>query len=49
MRAVASTAVPLIWAISCSTGPPGAACTMRKLMTMIPSSVGTMSRTRRTT
>ena len=36
MRAVASTPLPVISAISRSTGPPGATCTIAKLMTMIP-------------
>jgi hypothetical protein len=46
MRAVAETSVPLIWAMTRSTGPPGANCTMAKLISMIPSRVGMMSRTR---
>ena len=46
-RAVASTAVPEICAIICSTGPPGADWMTTKLRTMIPSRVGTISSTRR--
>src|SRR5690606_18509680 len=44
MRAVAETSVPEICAMTLSTGPPGANCTMAKLITMIPSSVGKISR-----
>jgi hypothetical protein len=37
----------LSWPVSCammrSTGPPGANCTMTKLMSMIPKSVGMIS------
>ncbi len=40
-------AVPVTWAITCSTGPPGANCTMTKLITMMPSRVGTISSRRR--
>ena len=47
MRAVASTAVPWTRAIICSIGPPGAICTIRKLMTMIPNRVGMISSRRR--
>ena len=46
-RAVASTALPVICAIICSTGPPGADWTMTKLITMIPNRVGMISRSRR--
>ena len=38
--AVASMSVPLIWDITFSTGPPGAAWIIRKLTSIIPSSVG---------
>jgi len=38
--------VPEICAITRSTGPPGANCTMAKLINMIPNRVGTMSKTR---
>src|SRR5690606_33840832 len=48
-RAVASDLRPWIWAIICSTGPPGAACTMTKWITMIPRSVGITHRRRRIT
>ena len=47
MRAVAPTTLPLIWAMICSTGPPGANCTTTKLTTMMPNSVGIMSKRRR--
>jgi digeranylgeranylglycerophospholipid reductase len=46
-RSVASTDVPWIWASICSTGPPGAAWIMKKLMIMMPSSVGITSISRR--
>ena len=39
--------VPVIWAMICSTGPPGASCTMAKLITMIPNKVGMISSSRR--
>ena len=42
--AVYSTAVPVIWAISCSTGPPGTNCTIAKLINIIPKSVGIISK-----
>ncbi len=44
---VASVAVPWSCAIICSTGPPGANCTMTKLTTMIPNRVGMISSRRR--
>src|SRR2546428_3417619 len=46
-RAVASTALPLARALITSTGPPGATCTMAKLTTMMPKSVGTIRSSRR--
>jgi hypothetical protein len=47
-RSVAPTAVPSSLASICSTGPPGAACTMKKFSTMMPNSVGiTRARRRR--
>ena len=46
IRAVAETSVPEICAITRSIGPPGANCTMAKLISMIPNRVGTMRRTR---
>ena len=46
MRAVADTSVPVIWAITRSTGPPGANWMMAKLINMIPNMVGMMSRMR---
>src|SRR5256885_2297922 len=47
-RALAPTAVPLSSAITCSTGPPGAAWITAKLITMIANSVGMISSSRRT-
>jgi hypothetical protein len=47
MRSVALLAVPWICDSICSTGPPGAAWMMMKLMTMMPSRVGTISISRR--
>ena len=38
---------PDISAIACSTGPPGANCTITKLISMTPNSVGGISRARR--
>ena len=46
MRAVADTSVPVICAITRSTGPPGANWMMAKLISMIPNMVGMMSRMR---
>jgi len=42
-RAATSLPMPLDWAMARSTGPPGANCTMAKLSSMIPNSVGIMS------
>src|SRR5262249_41592843 len=47
MREVAPVSEPLILAIMRSTGPPGANCTTRNVTSMIPNSVGIMSRMRR--
>jgi hypothetical protein len=48
MISVEATAVPLSSAMACSTGPPGANCTMTKFSTMIPNRVGIISSRRRT-
>ena len=37
---VAPVSVPVSWAISFSTGPPGANCTMTKVTSMMPNIVG---------
>ena len=47
MRAVAETSLPVICAITFSTGPPGANCTTTNDTSRIPSSVGIISRMRR--
>jgi hypothetical protein len=47
MRERAPPPAPRICAMTWSTGPPGATCTMAKLTTMIPKRVGTMSSRRR--
>ncbi len=46
MREVAPESVPVSCAITRSTGPPGANCTMAKLITMIPNIVGKISNRR---
>jgi hypothetical protein len=46
-RSVALTDWPLRREIICSTGPPGAACTMTKFTTMIANKVGMINSTRR--
>src|SRR5262249_4989523 len=46
-RSVAAMSLPFSFEIICWIGPPGAACTMKKLTTMIASSVGIISRMRR--
>jgi hypothetical protein len=48
MREVAPVSEPESCAITRSTGPPGANCTTRKLMSMMPKMVGIMNRMRRT-
>jgi hypothetical protein len=47
MREVAPVSAPESWAMTRSTGPPGANCTTTNATSMIPSSVGTMKRRRR--
>ncbi len=46
-RSVAATSVPFNFEIICWIGPPGAACTMKKLTTMIANRVGSISAMRR--
>ncbi len=46
-RSVMSAPSPVNCAITCSTGPPGAVWMTTKLITMIASSVGTISNSRR--
>jgi hypothetical protein len=46
-RSVAATSVPFNFEIICWIGPPGAACTIKKLTTMIANSVGSISAIRR--
>jgi hypothetical protein len=46
-RSVALTSLPLRREIICSTGPPGAACTITKFTTMIANRVGMISAMRR--
>src|SRR3984893_15489314 len=46
-RSVAATSVPFSFEIICWIGPPGAACTMKKLTTMIANRVGSISAMRR--
>ena len=47
IRSVIEVPSPVNWAMTCSIGPPGASCTTTKLITMMPSRVGIMSRRRR--
>jgi hypothetical protein len=47
MREVAPVSEPDSWAITRSTGPPGANCTTTNETSMIPSKVGIMNRMRR--
>jgi len=47
MPAVADICPAVTLAMICSMGPPGANCTMVKLMRMMPRSVGTISAIRR--
>ena len=47
MREVAPVSEPDSWAITRSTGPPGANCTTTNDTSMIPSNVGIMNRMRR--
>jgi hypothetical protein len=48
MRSSALPDLPLICAIICSTGPPGAAWMITKFTSMIPNRVGIISSRRRT-
>ena len=46
-RVVAPVSAPESWAMTRSTGPPGANCTTMKETSMMPNSVGIMSSRRR--
>src|SRR2546421_8321388 len=46
-RSVAAISVPFSFEIICWIGPPGAACTIKKLTTMIANKVGSISAMRR--
>ena len=48
IREVAPVSAPESWAITRSTGPPGANCTTTNETSMIPNRVGIMNRMRRT-
>ena len=45
-RSEIDVSVPVSLAIICSTGPPGANCTITKLISMMPSIVGMMRSSR---
>ena len=47
MREVAPVSLPESWAMTRSTGPPGANCTTTKDTSMIPKMVGIMNKMRR--
>ena len=47
MREVAPVSVPESWAMTRSTGPPGANCTTTNDTSMMPKIVGIMNRMRR--
>ncbi len=47
MREVAPVSAPESWAMTRSTGPPGANCTTTNATSMMPSKVGIMNSTRR--
>ena len=46
-RSVAAISLPLSFEIICWTGPPGAACTIKKFTTMIANKVGIIRSMRR--